>query len=67
MYKVIKAFVHTADNNYSYSVGDEFPRTGLEASDELCKELAGVTALRPYPLLQEIKDKPVKRNSKKKE
>lgn len=40
-YKVIQAFSDMQDFNHIYSVGDTFPRTGLNVSEERIKELLG--------------------------
>lgn len=39
-YKVIKYFTDLQDNNHAYHAGDEFPREGLEVSEERIKELS---------------------------
>lgn len=40
-YKVIHAFSDMQDFHHIYSVGDVFPRTGLEVSEERIQELLG--------------------------
>lgn len=66
MYKVIKSFTDLQDNNYAYSVGDTFPRNGVEASAERVAELSSDKNLQGVPLIEEAAEKP-KRTRKKKE
>ena len=65
MYKVIKSFTDLQDNNYAYSVGDTFPRNGVEAGAERVAELSSDKNLQGVPLIEEIQEKP-KRSRKKK-
>lgn len=65
MYKVIKSFTDLQDNNYAYSVGDTFPRNGVEAGAERVAELASDKNLQCVPLIEEIAENP-KRVRKKK-
>ena len=41
MYKVIKAFTDLHDEDYPYSVGDSFPRVGINVTEKRLKELSG--------------------------
>ena len=65
MYKVIKYFTDLQDNNYAYSVGDTFPRNGVEAGAERVAELSSDKNLQGVPLIEEVVEKP-KRTRKKK-
>ena len=65
MYRVIKAFTDLQDNNHAYSVGDTFPRNGVEVDAERIAELASDKNRRHIPLIEEIPEKP-KRTRKKK-
>ena len=66
MYRVIKAFTDLKDNNHAYSVGDTFPRKGVEVDAERIAELASNQNRRNIPLIEEIAEKP-KRTRKKKD
>ncbi len=57
MYKVIKAFADLHDENYPYSVGDNFPRVGINVTDKRLKELAGCANRQGTPLIEKIEDK----------
>ena len=46
-YKVIHDFVDTSDKRYAYKVGDEYPRTGFNVSEDRLKELSLKTKFRP--------------------
>ena len=65
-YKVIKHFVDLQDKNYSYDVGDTYPRKGLSVLPSRIKELASNKNLQKTPLIEEIPDieeKPKKKKS----
>ena len=66
MYKVIKSFTDLQDNNYAYSVGDTFPRNGVEVGDRRIAELSSDKNLQGVPLIEEVAEKP-KRTRKKKD
>ena len=66
MYRVIKAFRDLKDNNRLYSVGDTFPRNGVEVGAERIAELSSDKNLQGVPLIEEIAEKP-KRVRKKKD
>lgn len=57
MYEVIRDFTDLQDNKYPYSVGDIFPRDGLEASEERLKELSSSQNLQKRPLIKKIESK----------
>ena len=65
MYKVIKSFTDLQDNNHAYSVGDTFPRDGVDVDAERIAELASDKNRLGVPLIEEVAEKP-KRTSKKK-
>lgn len=68
MYRVIKAFVDLQDNNYSYNVGDEYPRKGMSVLPSRIKELASKKNRQGVPLIEEIPDEaetPKRRKSAK--
>ena len=44
------------DNNYSYNVGDIFPRSGYDVSKERIAELAGSDNLRGRAVIEIIPD-----------
>ena len=66
MYKVIKKFRDMQDGLHAYSVGDTFPRNGVEAGAERIAELASDKNLQGVPLIEEVAEKP-KRTRKKKD
>ena len=55
MYKVIKAFTDLHDNDYPYSVGDVFPRYGINVSEKRLDELSGSENKQGTPLIKEEK------------
>ena len=66
MYRVINRFFDLQDNNHAYSVGDTFPRNGVEVDAERLAELASGKNRLGIPLIEEIVEKP-KRTRKKKD
>ena len=56
MYKAIEHFTDMQDNNYSYNVGDIFPRSGYDVSKERIAELAGSDNLRGRAVIEIIPD-----------
>ena len=66
MYRVINRFFDLQDNNHAYSVGDTFPRNGVEVDAERIAELASDKNRLGVPLIEEIAEKP-KRTRKKKD
>ena len=67
MYKVIKSFYDLKDNNHVYSVGDTFPRNGVEAGAERVAELSSDKNLQGVPLIEEVTEKPKRTRKKKSE
>lgn len=70
MYKVIKQFhdlqdatkTKNGDVYHEYKVGDEYPRKGVNVSEERLKELAGKDNKQGMPLIKEVKEEmPVKK------
>lgn len=57
MYEVIRDFTDLQDNEYPYSVGDVFPRDGLEVSEERIKELSSSKNLQKRPLIKKVESK----------
>lgn len=57
MYEVIRDFTDLQDNEYPYSVGDLFPRDGLEVSGERLKELSSSQNLQKRPLIKKVESK----------
>ena len=66
MYRVINRFFDLQDNNHAYSVGDAFPRNGVEVDSERIAELSSGKNRLGVPLIEEIAEKP-KRTRKKKD
>ena len=64
MYKVIKLFTDLQDGGYEYRKGDEYPRAGLEPTEERIAELAGSDNKQGTPLIKEIKVKATAKKSK---
>ena len=67
MYKVIKYFTDLQDNNYAYSVGDTFPRNGVEVGAERIAELSSDKNLQGVPLIEEVVEKSKRARKKKDE
>lgn len=73
MYQVVKFFTDLHDNDYPYSVGDTFPRSGVKVTDERLAELAGSNNKQGQPLIQLVKPEkaqagkktPAKRSARK--
>ena len=55
IYKVIKDFADLQDSNHVYLVGDEFPRKGMEVSDERIAELASASNKIGEALIEAVK------------
>lgn len=64
MYKVIKLFADLKDNNHVYKVGDEYPRKGLQVSEDRIAELAGSNNKQGTPLIA-AEVKPAAQKAKK--
>lgn len=56
MYKVINFFTDLQDNCHPYNVGDDFPRAGLEVSEERIAELSGKENKQGKPLIAEASE-----------
>ena len=56
-YKVIKFFTDLQDNDYPYSVGDIFPRSGVTVTEARLKELASSENKQGVPLIQLVEEK----------
>lgn len=56
MYKAIEHFTDLQDNNYSYNVGDIFPRSGYDVSEERLAELAGSANKRGKAVIELVPD-----------
>ena len=52
------------DKDYSYNVGDEYPRKGLTVLPSRVKELASNNNRRGEPLIEEVPDKKTKSEDK---
>ena len=72
MYKVLHYFVDLQDQNHPYNVGDTFPRSGLQVTEERLAELSGPNNLQKKPLIafaeeatEELKKAAPKRRAKK--
>lgn len=74
-YEVIKGFVDIQDDNYMYSTGDEFPRAGVDVSEDRTSELAsdsnrcGVALIKAIEVdepVVEVEKKPKKTKKKEK-
>ena len=66
MYRVIHKFYDLKDNNHAYSVGDTFPRNGVDVDAERIAELESDKNRIGVPLIEAIEEKP-KRTRKKKD
>lgn len=49
-------FADLQDHNHLYHAGEEYPRVGLQVSDERIAELAGSNNRMGYPLIKQIPD-----------
>ena len=59
MYKVVRAFFDSQNDNHLYKVGDTFPVKGAKASDKRIKELAkGTNANRKVYIVEVKEDAP---------
>ena len=67
MYRVVQKFYDLKDNNHAYSVGDTFPRNGVEVDAERIVELASDKNRMGVPLIEEIAEKPKRTRKKKSE
>lgn len=59
-YRVIESFSDLKDHNYSYAVGDIFPRSGYIASAKRLEELSGTNNRRGRAVIQAVEEfKPI--------
>lgn len=56
MYKVIKLFADLQDDNHVYNIGDIFPRSGVEVTEERLAELASCNNKQGVPLIEKVED-----------
>lgn len=56
MYEVIEFFTDLQDFNHPYSVGDIFPRSGMNVSEERLAELSGENNKRGIQLIKKISE-----------
>lgn len=54
MYKTFIYFEDLQDENHAYNPGDEFPREGLEVSEERLEELSTDKNRRKKPLIKKV-------------
>ncbi len=54
MYEVIHYFTDLQDFNHPYNVGEIFPRSGLNVTEERLKELSGSNNKQNKPLIRNI-------------
>lgn len=62
-YQVIKFFTDLQDNDYPYSVGDIFPRSGVTVTEARLNELSGSDNKQGVPLIKAVEEK--KKRAKK--
>jgi hypothetical protein len=55
MYKVIERFADLLDDNHIYNAGDDYPRKGLEVTEERLEELAGWNNKQHKPLIKAVR------------
>ncbi|MCI8632514.1 MAG: hypothetical protein HFE64_03395 [Lachnospiraceae bacterium] len=58
MYKVIKFFTDLHDADYPYQVGDQFPRPGIEVTENRIAELSGSDNKQGVPLIALVEEQP---------
>ena len=61
MHKAIERFADLQDGKYIYDAGDDYPRKGLEVTEERLAELAGYNNKQRRPLIEK---KPVRKRKK---
>jgi hypothetical protein len=64
LFKVIKHFTDLQDDNYSYEVGDVFPRDGMNVLPSRINELSGNENRQGVPLIVEVAEPKKKRTPK---
>lgn len=58
MYRVLRYFEDLQDGRHPYAEGDEFPRKGLDVSDERIIELKSPSNRQGVPLIEFVPDAP---------
>lgn len=53
-YKVINYFTDLQDDNHEYNVGDVFPRSGKQVSEERLTELSNTSNRQGKPLIESV-------------
>lgn len=53
-YKVINYFTDLQDDNHEYNVGDVFPRSGKQVSEERLTELSNTSNRQGKPLIERV-------------
>ncbi|UXU77288.1 Rho termination factor N-terminal domain-containing protein [Mammaliicoccus sciuri] len=53
-YKVINYFTDLQDDNHEYNVGDIFPRSGKQVSEERLTELSNTSNRQGKPLIERV-------------
>ena len=56
-YKVIAYFTDAQDGEHIYKVGDEYPRQGIEVSDERIEELSSSKNAKGRPMIEEVRSR----------
>lgn len=59
-YIVISFFTDLHDNDHPYNVGDIFPRSGVEVTEQRIAELAGSNNKQHKPLIKCVEEAPKK-------
>lgn len=62
MYKVVAYFNDLQDGGHEYNPGDEFPRDGINVSDDRLNELSGTSNRLGMTLIEKVE---IKRRTKK--
>lgn len=56
MYKAIRYFTDLKDGSYPYHPGDEFPREGLQVSEERIQDLLTGNNRRGIPVIEQVEE-----------
>lgn len=64
MYRVVRFFTDSCDDGYAYEVGDEYPRKGLDVSEDRLKTLSSDKNRQNTPVIVKV-DAPVRTEPKK--
>lgn len=65
MYEVIHFFTDLQDFEHPYSVGDKFPRDGMQVSNDRLNELSGSNNRQKKPLIKKISEPKFEEEEKK--